>query len=44
MLITATFVSLTQANVDNITILNEKLPKVESKNKKLEEENINLKA
>ena len=34
--------SLTQANVQNIFILNEKLVEAELKNKKLEEENINL--
>ena len=43
MLISTTYVALTQASVHNISILNEKLTKAESKNKKLEEENINLK-
>ena len=43
MLIAKTFVALTQASVYNISMLNGKLAKEESKNKKLEEENINLK-
>ena len=43
MLIAKTFVALTQASVHNISRLDEKLTEAESKNKKLEEENINLK-
>ena len=43
MLIATTFASLTQASVHNISILNEKLTEAESKNNKLEEENINIK-
>lgn len=43
MLIAIASTDLTQANVYNIAILNEKLTKEESKNKKLEGENINLK-
>ena len=44
MLIATTSVVMTQASVYNISMLNEKLAEVESKNKKLEEDNINLKA
>lgn len=44
MLIAIASIVLTQASVHNIAILNEKLTEAESKNKKLEEENINLKA
>ena len=44
MLIATTFAALTQASVHNISILNENLAEAESKNKKLEEERINLKA
>ena len=43
MLISIAFSDLTQDNVHNRYILNQKLVEVESKNKKLEEENINLK-
>ena len=43
MLIATPSDALTQASVHNISILNEKLTEAESKNKKLEEENINLK-
>ena len=43
MLISKTSISLTQASGYNISILNGKLVEEESKNKKLEEENINLK-
>ena len=43
MLIATTSTTLTQDNVHNIVVLNEKLTKAESKNKKIEEEDINLK-
>ena len=42
MLISTTFFTMTQASVYNISMLNEKLAAVESKNKKIEEENTNL--
>ena len=42
ILIATTSPALTQDSVHNISILNGKLTKVESKNKKLEKENINL--
>ena len=44
MLIATYFVAINQYSVLNISILNEKLTKEESENKKLLEENINLKA
>ena len=44
MLIATTSIGLTQGNVHNISILNEKLAEAKSKNKKLEEEKIDLKA
>jgi hypothetical protein len=43
MLIATTSAALTQASVHNIAIVNEKFAEAESKNKKLKEENINLK-
>ena len=43
MLISIAFAALNQAIVLNISILNEKLTEVELENKKLLEENINLK-
>ena len=43
MLISTTSSTLNQASVHNISIINGKLVEVESRNKKLEEENINLK-
>jgi hypothetical protein len=42
MIIATSFVALTQASFYNISMLNEKLVEEESKNKKLEEESINL--
>ena len=43
MLIATTSVSMTRASVYNISMLNEKLANAKSKNKKFEQENINLK-
>ena len=43
MLIATTFVALSRANVLNISILNEKLTKVELKKRKPQDEIINLK-
>ena len=43
MLIATTYAALTQSSVYNISMLSENLVEAESKNKKLEEENINLK-
>ena len=42
MLIAKTYVALTQASVYNISMLNKKMVEAESKSKKLEEENTNL--
>ena len=43
MLLATNFVALTQASVYNISMLDGKLDEAKSKNKKLEEEYINLK-